>query len=77
MVDGGNKHWAYTPKEEITLPTAILESVLPATTVYEHSFPYVGTIEIPNAFIQTYFVYCFITMRLRGKIADMLANIVS
>ena len=74
MVAGGNKQHDTIDKEDATLPTVSLESVLLTSTIDAAEERYFAVIDIPNAFIQTIiknnkdkFV-----LRLRGKLTDLL-----
>ena len=75
MVAGGNKQRSYTPKEEATSPTAALESVMLTATIDAEEGRDVAIVDLPNAFIQTDVGNEMITMRLRGKLAELMVKI--
>ena len=62
------------PKELVVSTTAALESVLLNTTIDEHKFHYVATIDTPNEFNQAYIVDKFSTMWLRVMLEDRFSK---
>ena len=69
LVGGGNKQRDYVSKNDVSSPTATLESVFLVSTIAAKKNRKVATVDIPNAFFQTEIPSDEkIRMRLRGKI---------
>ena len=69
---GGHYH---TPNNEVTSPTATLESVLLDTTSNLHEGRDMAQINITNTFIQIDVRDKFFTMRNRVNLADLMSKI--
>ena len=75
MVAGGNKQRGTINKEDAASPTAALESILLTATIDTKEVRDVAIIDIAIAFVQTQIEddNDIVIMRLRGKLAELMA----
>jgi hypothetical protein len=70
----GRKQRAYTAKEDTSLPTVAIESVMPSCLIDAKEHRYVTTVDIPGAFMQAN-MEDLVHMKLEGKMAELLVNL--